>query len=158
MGGRSGQIVEVEAYGGSDDPASHAARGPTTRNASMFGPAGRLYVYRIYGLHHCANVVSGPGHTPGAVLVRALVPVEGIDEMRVARGRGRDAVLCSGPGRLCQALGIDRSFDGVDLYAGSSPIAVVDDGHPGPARVLTTPRIGISRAVEVRWRFVAGGP
>lgn len=152
--GRAGRIVEVEAYGGSEDPASHAARGPTARNRSMFGPPGRLYVYRIYGLHHCANVVSGPGEAPGAVLLRALVPLEGIDEIRQARGGCDDALLCSGPGRLCQALGLDMTFDGADLTTASSAVFLADDGTRPPPEPTATPRVGISRARDLPWRFV----
>ncbi len=128
----AGRIVEVEAYRGADDPASHAYRGPTARNATMFGDPGHLYVYFTYGMHYCANVVCRPGRpgSPGAVLLRALAPLEGLEAMRrlrLAARRGarsgdgtatlRDAELCSGPAKLCEALGIDRSLDGADLVS-----------------------------------------
>jgi len=156
-GPRRARILEVEAYGGEDDPASHAARGPTPRNASMFGPAGRLYVYRIYGLHHCANVVSGPGASPGAVLLRALWPLAGVGAMRRARGGGDERVLCAGPGRLCVALGLDRTHDGADLTDPSGPVVLTDDGTSPPERPLTGPRIGITRARDAPWRFAVPG-
>lgn len=172
--GRVGRIIEVEAYGGGGDPASHAYRGPTARNATMFGPAGYLYVYLSYGVHWCANVVTDQPGTAGAVLLRALEPVAGLDEMRAARWRDQrrrpDRDLCRGPGRLCQAMGIDRSHDGTDLCPSSatagaapslSPLRLADDGTPPPrarsdgrpGSLLVTPRIGISVATDVAWRF-----
>jgi DNA-3-methyladenine glycosylase len=133
-GDRVGRIVEVEAYCGAEDPGSHAFRGPTSRNATMFGPPGHLYVYFTYGMHFCANVVCGPDGEASAVLLRGLTPVGGVDEMRVARG-GRprpDRDLCSGPAKLCQAFGLDRSFDGADLVTGDREVTVADDGTPPP--------------------------
>ena len=159
--GRVGRIIEVEAYAGADDPASHAFRGLTARNATMFGPPGHLYVYFSYGVHWCANVVCGPDGAASAVLLRALDPVEGIAQMRAARWaaqkRQLDRDLCRGPGRLTQAMGIDRSLDGTDLAAAGSPLWVADDGTPPPEVPSTTPRVGISTAVEWPWRFTVPG-
>jgi DNA-3-methyladenine glycosylase len=163
---RAGRIVEVEAYRGGGDAASHAYRGETRRNATMFGPGGLLYVYFTYGMHYCANVTCWPAGTAGAVLLRALAPEAGEAEMRAARGgtavRARD--LCSGPGRLCAALGIDRRLDGADLVAGDRGVQVVDDGHEVPAAgVAVSERVGLSERVGEAaawpWRFfVAGDP
>ena len=157
--GRIGRIVEVEAYGGSTDPASHAFRGRTARNATMFGPPGHLYVYFSYGAHWCANVVTAPSApgSAGAVLLRALEPVAGLEAMRAARWRDQkrqvDRDLCRGPGRLAQALGIDRAADGVDLCSASSPFVLASDGTPPPESSTVSTRIGISVATEVLWRF-----
>jgi len=145
----SGRIVETEAYT-ADDPASHSSRGRTPRNAVMFGPAGHLYVYRSYGIHWCANVVTGADGDGQAVLIRAVEPLDGLDEM--VRRRGRHP-LADGPGKLCQALGIDGSHDGVDLVAPRSAVRIVDDGTPPPADPLVGPRIGITRAVDTPWRW-----
>lgn len=155
--GRAGRIVEVEAYAG-DDPASHAFRGRTARNATMFGPAGHLYVYFTYGMHWCANAVCGQTGDGTAVLLRALEPVAGLERMRLARPAARnDRDLCRGPARLAQALGIDGGADGTDLVTGA--FRILDDGTPSPARLVVTTRIGISRAVEVPWRwYVADSP
>jgi DNA-3-methyladenine glycosylase len=144
----SGRITETEAYT-ADDPASHSFRGPTTRNRVMFGPAGHLYVYLSYGIHRCANVVTGADGDGQAVLLRAIDPVDGIEVMR--RRRGREP-LADGPGKLCQALGIGLGDDGAAL-AGPVAIRIVDDGTPVPAEPLVGPRIGITRAVERPWRF-----
>lgn len=147
----SGRIVEVEAYLGADDPASHAYRGMTRRNLAMFGPAGRAYVYFTYGNHFCMNVVTGDDGAASAVLIRALEPIEGIPVMR--RRRGRDAVeeLTSGPGKLCQALGIDRKLYGHELT--DRPLWILDD-DTAPPRYLATPRIGISTAVDLPYRYL----
>ncbi|MHB1776265.1 MAG: DNA-3-methyladenine glycosylase [Acidimicrobiales bacterium] len=151
---RVGRIVEVEAYRGAQDPASHAFGGPTARNATMFGPAGHLYVYFTYGMHWCANVVCGPPGVAEAVLVRALAPVAGLEAMWEARPAARrERDLCSGPAKLCQALGIDRAHDGVDLLSPASPVRLLDDGTPPPRRPSVGPRVGISRAVDRRWRW-----
>lgn len=159
--GRAGRIIEVEAYRGAEDPASHAYRGRTARNGVMFGPGGFLYVYFSYGVHWCANVVCGPVGSAQAVLLRALDPVGGLDLMRAARWRSQrrqdDRDLCRGPGRLCQAMGIDRSFDGADLVGPGATLWVADDGVAPPALPLTGPRVGISVAQDRPWRFLVGG-
>lgn len=144
-----GRITEVEAYR-EDDPASHSFRGRTRRNAVMFGPPGFLYVYFTYGMHHCANVVTGPDGVGAAVLLRAVEPIAGIDVMRGRRG-GRPA-LSDGPAKLCQAFAIDGAYDGHDLLAGGGP-GLFDDGTPPPSKPRIGPRIGISKAVEVPWRW-----
>lgn len=153
----AGRIVEVEAYRGFDDPASHAFHGPTPRNSVMFGPPGRLYVYLSYGVHYCCNVVCRPEGVPGAVLIRALAPLAGLDVMRSRRTAARrDRDLCSGPGKLCQALGLDRSFDGADLLGVASEVRLVDDGSSPPAEIAAGPRIGISAQLLTAaepWRF-----
>jgi DNA-3-methyladenine glycosylase len=144
----SGRIVETEAYT-RDDPASHSFRGRTARNAAMFGPAGRLYVYRSYGIHWCANVVTGAEGDGQAVLLRAVQPVEGAAEMLRRRGR---TPLADGPGKLCQAFGITGDDDGSDLVGGS-PIGIVDDGAGPPIEPVVGPRVGITKAVTTPWRF-----
>lgn len=157
----AGRIVEVEAYGGSDDPASHAHRGRTPRNGAMFGPPGTLYVYRSYGIHWCANVVCGREGEGTAVLVRALAPLEGAEEMRRRRPRARrDRDLCSGPGKLAQALGLTGDDDGADLLAPGSPVRLEPaPGVVGADLVHRGPRIGITRATERPWRlWLAGDP
>ncbi len=163
-GDRAMRIVEVEAYAGSDDPASHAFGGPTERNATMFGPAGHLYVYFTYGMHWCANVVCGPPGVATAVLLRAGAPVRGLDQMHLARGAGRsvarrDRDLGAGPARLAQALGIDRTLDGVDLVPVRSEVRIVDDGVAPPTRPGRSARIGIRLATDRMWRwYVPGDP
>ncbi|HKY16945.1 MAG TPA: DNA-3-methyladenine glycosylase [Microthrixaceae bacterium] len=158
--GRQGRIMEVEAYRGADDPASHAYRGRTARNAVMFGPAGHLYVYFTYGMHWCANVVTGESGVANAVLLRALAPMDGLDEMRAARvAARRDVDLCNGPAKLCQAMGIDGDDDGLDLCSGTARVRLVDDGTAPPGRPHRGPRVGISVATDRRWRFsVPGAP
>jgi DNA-3-methyladenine glycosylase len=137
------RIVEVEAYRGADDPGSHSFRRQTPRNATMFGPPGYLYVYFSYGNHWCMNVVSGPGTQPHAVLLRAAAPLAGVDTMRERRSAARrDRDLCSGPGRLGQAFGVDRSHDGLDLVRGE--IRIADDGVAPPARPGVSVRIGLA--------------
>lgn len=145
----SGRIVETEAYM-PDDPASHTFRGPTPRNQVMFGPAGHLYVYVSYGIHRCANVVTGPEDSGQAVLIRAVEPVDGIDLMRSRRNRP-DRELTNGPGKLCEALGITAADDGSDLFGGW--VAIVDDGVAEPSNPRTGPRVGITKAVDTPWRF-----
>lgn len=152
-GGCAVRLVEVEAYR-SDDPASHTFRGRTARNATMFGPGGHLYVYFTYGMHHCANVTAATEGDGQGVLLRAGAPVAGLDEMRARRGGRSDRELLNGPGKLCQALAIDRSLDGTDLLAGG-PVQLLDDGTPPPAAPLVTPRIGIRVGVDTLWRWHA---
>ncbi|MBV6507114.1 MAG: putative 3-methyladenine DNA glycosylase [Acidimicrobiales bacterium] len=153
-GRRSGRVVEVEAYAGSDDPASHAYRGPTKRNRVMFGPPGHLYVYFTYGMHWCANAVCGSEGVAHAVLLRALSPLTGLEEMRTARPRARrDRDLCSGPAKLCQSMGLDGSSDGADLVSGDRGVVLVDDGTPPPDRPGRSVRIGISTGNEQLWRW-----
>jgi DNA-3-methyladenine glycosylase len=151
------RIVETEAYE-PHDPASHAYRGRTARNAVMFGGPGHLYVYFTYGMHHCMNAVTGPAGEGMAVLLRAAEPIEGVTEMRARRGREAMRDLCSGPAKFCQAFGIDRSFDGADLVHG--PDLWIADGVPIPkARIVAGPRVGIRVGREFAWRFsVANDP
>ncbi len=157
--GVAGRIVEVEAYGGADDAASHAARGQTPRNASMFEAPGTLYVYLIYGVHWCANVAVGPVGQGSAVLIRALEPVEGATVMAKRRPKAkRDVDLCSGPGKLCAALGITGDHDGIDLMErdGAGP-RLVSGGLLEGERIATGPRIGITKEVDRPWRFAISG-
>lgn len=161
----SGRIVEVEAYRGAEDPASHAFRGESARNTVMFGPPGHLYVYFTYGMHYCCNVVCRPVGVAGAVLIRALAPMDGLEVMRRRRPRARrDRDLCSGPGKLCQALGLNRAADGADLLAPGGSVRLLDDGWPAPAasELGVGPRVGISprlASAAEPWRFfVAGEP
>ena len=165
VGERAARIVEVEAYAGADDPASHAYRGRTDRNATMFGPPGGLYVYFTYGMHWCANVVCSPEGSSSAVLLRAAAPMAGLEAMYAARPAARREVdLCSGPAKLCQALGIDRSLDGIDLVPPTRGghdlrVTILDDGTAPPRRPRRGPRVGIRVAVDVRWRwFVPDDP
>ena len=185
-GRRVGRIVEVEAYGDEHDPASHARFGQTARNEVMFGPPGRAYVYLVYGMHDCLNVVTGPIGTPSALLVRAVEPIEGVAEMRAARARrGRerrrtdttsarppsarppsipDVRLASGPGLVCAAFDLDRSLTGTDLFDLRSAVRI----EPPPADepppvILRGPRVGIAYAgqpsIELPWRFaIAANP
>jgi DNA-3-methyladenine glycosylase len=143
--GVGGRIVETEAYD-HEDPASHSFSGPTARNAVMFGPPGRIYVYRSYGIHWCMNLVTGG--PASAVLIRAIEPTQGLDLMMARRGLDDPRRLCAGPGRLCQALGVTREHNG--LRADQPPFALT----PGPAAgIVVGPRIGITKAVDLPWRF-----
>ena len=164
-GGRrvSGRIVEVEAYHGEEDPACHAAAGLTARTAPLYGRPGFGYVYRIYGMYHCFNVVTRAEGHPSAVLVRALEPVEGLDSMRARRAARRrtpkaelaDRDLASGPGKLCDALGITLEQNRADLQR--SPLRV-EPGEP-PEAIVWTPRVGITVGTDRFWRcFVKGSP
>ncbi|PID81098.1 3-methyladenine DNA glycosylase [bacterium DOLJORAL78_65_58] len=149
----SGRIVEVEAYLGQDDPASHAAGGPTPRSEVMFGPPGRAYVYLIYGMHHCLNFVTEEDGRAGAVLIRALTPLTGRDLIRQRRGNVPRRHLCDGPGKLCQALGIDRAWNGVPLDGSGERRLYLEAGPVSPV-IERTPRIGISKGVERLYRFL----
>jgi DNA-3-methyladenine glycosylase len=158
--GVSARLVEVEAYRAGEDPGSHAFRGRTARNATMFGRPGSLYVYFSYGNHWCMNAVCGPGERAHAVLLRAAAPLTGIEVMyERRRAARRDRELCSGPGRLGQAFAVDRSLDGTDLVRG--PLRIVDDGTPPPDAPSVSTRIGLAhgKGDEFPWRFnVAGDP
>jgi DNA-3-methyladenine glycosylase len=163
---REGRIVEVEAYIGLDDRASHARMGPTPRNQTMFGPPGFAYVYLVYGMHHCLNVVTEGDGRPAAVLIRAVEPLAGQDAMRAARGRpaSPDRRLAAGPGCVGAAFSVDRSQTGMDLCDPASPLhlALAPDAEPAPA-IVAGPRIGIAYAGEpwtsLPWRLaVAGSP
>ena len=159
-GSRAGRILEVEAYCGPEDPGSHAYRGPTARNATMFGPAGGLYVYFTYGMHWCANAVCGDEGVGTAVLLRAAAPLRGLEEMRAARPPARrDRDLCSGPAKLCQAFGLGRAHDGADLVTADRGVTIVDDGVPPPSSPANSIRIGLTAGAERPWRwFVPGDP
>lgn len=146
--GIGGPIVEVEAYD-HEDPASHGFRGETERNRSMFGPPGYAYVYRSYGVHWCLNLVCEKDGVAAAVLLRALEPAQGREEMRARRGLDEPRLLCSGPGRLCQALGVTREHDGLPL---DRPPFELHARDAEPA-IATGPRIGITRAADLPWRY-----
>lgn len=150
--GVSVRITEVEAYGGEHDPASHAYRGRTARNAVMFGPPGHLYVYFSYGMHHAGNVVCGPDGTATGALLRSGEVIDGIELARERRGaRVSDRNLARGPGRLAQALGLTLADGGADLLT-DGPVRLLLDAHP-VGRVATGPRVGVSRAADIAWRF-----
>jgi DNA-3-methyladenine glycosylase len=152
----SGIIVETEAYGSKNDPASHAYRGISPRNVSMFGQVGRAYIYFTYGNHYCLNVCARSNRLEaGAVLIRALEPVEGIGRMEIFRKSNDVFSLTSGPGKLTEALDITRRFDGEDM---TNPQNILHIEHGlDPSNVVKTARIGISRALNKKWRFVIGG-
>ena len=151
--GFGGRIVEVEAYDG-EDPASHGFRGRTERNRSMFGPPGHAYVYRSYGIHWCLNLVCDEEGRAEAVLVRALEPTSALDAMRKRRGVDDERLLCSGPGRLCQALGVTGGHDGLPLD--QPPFALLPR-EPAELEVLSGPRVGITQASERPWRYALAG-
>jgi DNA-3-methyladenine glycosylase len=146
----SGRIVEVEAYRGSDDPASHSYRGPTKRSSIMFGEAGHVYVFLSYGNHWCLNFTTEAEGQPGAVLIRALEPVDGVEEMKKNRGVSEVGLLTNGPGKLTKALSIDGAFNGEDL-AKSGRLYLL--GREEPVRVAVSARIGISKGRERQWRY-----
>ena len=145
------RLTEVEAYAGSDDPGSHAYRGPTPRTRVMFGPPGHLYTYFSYGMHVCANVVTGREGTASAVLLRAGEVVDGVDLARERRATTRERDLARGPANLCRALGIGLDLDGTDLSRG--PVRLVLAAAPDPGRVSTGPRVGLRGAPDRPWRF-----
>jgi DNA-3-methyladenine glycosylase len=156
----SGRIVEIEAYIGEKDQASHARFGRTGRNAPMYGPPGHAYVYFVYGMHYCLNVVTEQKGFPAAVLIRALEPLEGIEAMRARRSGRADVELTSGPARLCQALEIDRRFDGVDLCAPDGGLFIERDAAVGESVIVAGPRVGVrgdETALAVPWRFLVRG-
>jgi DNA-3-methyladenine glycosylase len=150
--GVGGRIVEVEAYD-SGDPAAHGFRGRTPRNASMFGAPGHAYVYRSYGIHWCLNLVCEEEGSAAAVLLRALVPTHGLDAMRERRGLDEPRLLAAGPGRLCQALAVTRAHDGLPLDA--PPFEL--HARAEPVEVASGPRVGISVATELPWRYAEAG-
>jgi DNA-3-methyladenine glycosylase len=150
--GVGGPIVEVEAYDG-EDPASHGYAGRTQRNRSMFGPPGHAYVYRSYGVHWCLNLVCDVAGRAEAALVRALEPTHGLETMRARRGLDDERLLCSGPGRLCQALGITGEHDGLPLDA--PPFRLLPAA--AEADVVRGPRVGITRAADLPWRYGLAG-
>lgn len=149
-----GKIVETESYLGTADPASHSFKGPTKRNASMFGLPGHAYVYFTYGMHYCFNAVTGREGVGEAVLIRALEPVEGIKLMQKRRGMKDTVQLCNGPAKLTQALGIDRQLNGCNLTQGSIRILQRQEEKP---EIVTAPRIGISQAKDLPLRFYIRG-
>src|SRR5262245_35009004 len=152
--GIGGMIVEVEAYHHTE-PAAHSYRGKTPRNAVMFGPPGRVYVYRSYGIHWCMNFVCEAEGSASAVLIRALQPTHGLDAMRERRGTVDDRRLCAGPGNVCQALGVTRAHDG--LWLDQAPFTLL--ARQTEVRIASGPRIGITKAVEHPWRYgLAGSP
>jgi len=157
--GRAGHIVEVEAYH-QDDPASHSCRGERPRNRAMFGEPGIAYVYQIYGIYYCFNIVAGPPGRGEAVLIRALEPMDGMDAMDAAYDKPRARTsLCRGPGLICRAFGIDRRLDGVDLLDAVSPLRLLAGKKIAASEILTTPRIGMTVAVDEPLRFcVANHP
>jgi DNA-3-methyladenine glycosylase len=157
-GDQAARIVEVEAYCGPEDPGSHAYRGLTKRNATMFGPPGRLYVYFTYGMHWCANAVCGEAGEGVAVLLRAAEPVSGIEVMRARRPKARrDRDLLAGPARLCEAFAVSAAEDGADLVTASHGMTIVDDGFPPPAAPLVSTRVGLSAGADLPWRWCTPG-
>jgi len=146
--GVGGQIVEVEAYHHTD-PAAHSFRGPTARNAVMFGPSGHVYVYRSYGIHWCVNFVCERQGSASAILIRALMPTQGLAIMRRRRGVHDEQLLCAGPGRLCEALAITDAHNGAALN--KAPFALL--ARTAPVEIASGPRIGITKAADLPWRY-----
>lgn len=152
------RLAEVEAYRGGDDPASHCYRGRTPRNEVMFGPAGHLYVYFVYGMHFCANVVSLTDGVPGAVLLRAGEVISGLDVAKARRPAARsEAELAKGPARLTGVLGLTRDHNGIDLTAPDSPVRLLAGEPVSEDRIRAGPRVGVAVAVDVLWRFWLDG-
>ncbi|CAN0430327.1 unnamed protein product, partial [Phaeothamnion confervicola] len=150
-----GRIVETEAYTDAEDPGSHSYRGPTPRNRLMFAEPGHAYVYFIYGNHFCFNVVAHPIARAGAVLVRAIEPLAGLETMLTRRGTGKDSQLTNGPGKLCQALAIAKSLNGSSLFG---PILYLGtDGHIPVEPVSSSTRIGLSQGIDLPWRYFLEG-
>jgi DNA-3-methyladenine glycosylase len=149
-----GRIVEVEAYVGEADPGSHTFRGKTRRNSVMFGPPGRLYVYFTYGMHWCMNVVTDPDNVAGAVLLRAVEPLSGVEQMTQLRGLSEIRRLCNGPANLCKSFGITGDQNGLDLQG--QHLWIEDSGAPSPQLRVTT-RVGLREGAEMPLRFVADG-
>ena len=155
-GSTSGIIVETEAYLGADDLAAHSARGVTPRTKIIFGPPGHAYVYLIYGMYECLNIIAEPEGNPGCVLIRAIEPLTGIELMRSRRPAARtDCDLTSGPGKLTLAMGIDREHNGEDVTSG--PITVQSQTSSAPFRIVTAPRIGIRKCADWPLRFYMEG-
>ncbi|MDY6777105.1 MAG: DNA-3-methyladenine glycosylase [Candidatus Nanohaloarchaea archaeon] len=152
-GERRGRIVETEAYYGEDDPASHASKGRTERNSPMFGQAGRAYIYICYGIHHMFNITTDQKGEPGAVLIRAVEPLDGIDTMRDRRGIDTKEQLCNGPGKLCEAFDITEQHSGTDVTGGA--LRIEEDSEP--ESIVESPRIGVSEGKERELRFYVNG-
>ncbi|MGB2698414.1 MAG: DNA-3-methyladenine glycosylase [Candidatus Zixiibacteriota bacterium] len=146
----SGKIVETEAYIGSSDPACHASKGMTPRNKVMFGPPGHAYIYFTYGMYHCLNLVTEKEGFPAAVLIRAIEPVQGMELMARRRGTKNVKNLASGPGKLCQALGLDRSLNGEDLCSGS---IWIEDRAEKAGKIKSTSRVGVTNGKNKKWRL-----
>lgn len=154
-----GYIIETEAYNGEEDLACHARSGLTPRTATMYGPPGRAYVYFTYGMHWCLNCVTGPEGFPAAVLVRALFPVEGVDQIALRRSNRPRSEWCNGPGKLTQAMAVDGRLNGADLCDPQGDLRIESGRWVPDAEVITGPRVGINRVAEpwrsIPWRFLA---